>query len=137
MKKIVLFVLFGISAHAQEWNPDLESAKRQAAESGKKVLLYFSAAESCQPCQNLEQTVFASPEFIAYADKNYVLARPVFAAAASFAEKADNLLIVEKYNKDGFFPWVVILDSKGKVVNKVGQYDNEPPLTYLKKLERS
>lgn len=133
MKRIAL-LLFCLTAGAQEWNPDLESAKLSALTSNKRILLYFSA-ESCEPCQNLEETVFKSDEFRAYAERHYILTRPVFNESASLTEKAEQLLIIEKYNKDGFFPWVVILDSSGKILNKVGQYDGERPLAYLKKLE--
>lgn len=131
----IAMLLLGLSVSAQDWNPDLEGAKQAAMSSGKKILLYFSA-ESCLPCQDLEERVFASDEFKAYAERNYILAKPVFNDSASLTEKADQLLIVEKYNKDGFFPWVVILDASGKILNKVGQYDNETPMAYLKKLER-
>ncbi len=128
------FLLLTVMGHAQ-WNDNLDLARREAQQVGKKVLLYFSAAERCTPCQDLEQNVFASAEFEAYASKHFVLVKPVFDDTAPFHEKADNLLIVEKYNKDGFFPWVVILDATGKIVNKVGQYNNESPLDYLKRLE--
>jgi|SRR5690606_32405120 len=133
--KLWVLCLVALTGHAQEWNTDLESAKREAARNGRKVLLYFSAAERCTPCQDLEQNVMSSVEFTTYAAKHFVLVKPVFDDTAPMIEKAENLLIVEKYNKDGFFPWVVILDASGKVINKVGQYNNESPIQYLKRLE--
>jgi thioredoxin-related protein len=133
--KLLVLGLLAWAGHAQQWNSDLEQAQREAAREGKKVLLYFSASGHCAPCQDLEEKVFSSDEFKAYAGKHFVLVKPEFDDKATFAEKADNLLIVEKYNKDGFFPWVVILDPSGKAINKVGQYNNESPIAYLKRLE--
>ena len=135
MKTFTLLLLIGFTSAAQEWTADLASARQAAMTSGKKILLYFSA-DSCAPCEDLEETVFASDEFKAYAERHYILARPIFNDSASLTEKADQLLIIEKYNKDGFFPWVVILDASGKILNKVGKYDGERPMAYLKRLDR-
>lgn len=120
---------------SQEWIADLDVALQQASEVDKPVLLYFSVPEACIPCEKLEEKVFSSKEWIDFVQQNYVLARPQFESTASFEKKAENLLIVEKYNKDGFFPYVVILDKSGKIVGKTGTYNNEPPETYIALLE--
>jgi protein disulfide-isomerase len=45
-----------------QWETNLEDAQRQAAASGRLVLVHFSATW-CQPCQRLEKTVFSQPGF--------------------------------------------------------------------------
>ncbi len=135
------FVAFAImSCHmisAQHWIDDLEEARRIAAASNKMVLLYFAVSESCESCRALEEKVFRSDEFKDFADTRFVLARPEFRAHEPIETKAEKLMIVEKYNKDGFFPLVVILDRNLKVLGKTGAYDGEPPAEYIRKLKNS
>jgi len=55
--------------------------------------------------------VFKSPEFLAFADDNYVMVKIDFSYQQDDKEQLQkNLLIVEKYNKDGFFPHVVVFE---------------------------
>ena len=46
-------------------------------------------------------------------------------------EVRQNLLIVEKYNKDGFFPLVVLLNKEAKKLGNIGVYKNETPSQYI------
>ena len=48
--------------------------------------------------------------------------------------KNQNLLLAEKYNKEGFFPLVVLLNSSDKVLGKMG-FENCSSAEYLKKLQ--
>ena len=137
MKKwLIAVVLLGTAmSHAQQWHKDLDAAFKKAAREQKMVLLLFSLPDACETCDRLEKNVIGSEVFKAYAKNKYVLARPDFSDSASPETKIDNLLIVEKYNKDGFFPWVVILDANAKVLGKMGAYNNESPGEYIDKLQ--
>jgi thioredoxin-related protein len=42
-----------------------------------------------------------------------------------------NRKLAEKYNNDGSFPLVVVLDNTGKVIGKMG-YKNVSPEEYIK-----
>lgn len=119
----------------QQWNASLEKALKEASASDQKVLLYFSVHEACQICRELEEKVFASEEFQAFTSGRYVLARPDFKETDSFEEKAGKLIIVEKYNKDGFFPLVVILDKNSRVLGKTGVYKGETAGEYINVLK--
>lgn len=136
MKTILamIMIMFNSLLHAQEWNSELDVAIQKAKAEDKLVLLYFSVPEDCDICQQLEDNVWKSEEFKAYAKANYILAKPDFDGAAPIEKKAENLLIVEKYNKDGFFPLVVLLDINSKVLGKTGIYNGEEPVAYLKML---
>ena len=127
-RRLLLFTCLmspAIAAYAQQWESDLQHAARTAASSQKKILLYFSVNELCEVCRNLERDVFASPEFLSFAADHFVMVRPSFSDADSFEEKSEKLLIVEKYNKDGFFPHVVILDRHLKILGKMPVYNGE------------
>ena len=138
MKKLVIAVMLMSNPmiYAQEWINDLNVALQEAGKQDKNVLLYFSVPDACDICQQLEKNVLQSAEFQAYAKANFVLAQPDFHESIPLDAKAENLLIVEKYNKDGFFPLVVILDKNAKVLGKTGVYNNETPFEYLRLLEK-
>jgi sensor domain CHASE-containing protein len=48
--------------------------------------------------------------------------------------KKANVALAEKYNKEGFFPLVVVLDANGKVVAKKG-YENQTAEKFIAELQ--
>lgn len=118
---------------SQEWKTNLKDAFTESKISGKDVLLFFSVSETCEACIELEETVFQTTEFKGYASENYILVKQDFQAAKG-TNIEENLLIVEKYNKDGFFPWVVIISKDGKVLGNIGVYNGESSHQYVDKL---
>ena len=131
----ILLILFCTTLHAQQWIGDLADGLRLARENDRKVLLFFSVADGCAVCRDLEQKVFASPGFIAYAADRFVMVKEDFSEGTPEA-KIEHLAIVEKYNRDGFFPLVLILDSSGKVLTKTGPYEGESAELYIRMLEK-
>jgi len=137
MKKAsILFVLLAnaIAGQAQEWKNNLNDAVREASASGKNVLLFFSVTEHCHSCEKLNENVLESTEFLDYAKSNYILVKQDF-GADNLENMEENLLIVEKYNKDGFFPLVVIINKNAKIVGQIGAYKEETPAQYVALLE--
>ena len=63
---------------------------------------------------------------------------------ADFPRKAKNALpaaqqeannkLAETYNKNGYFPLVVVLDKNGKVLGNAG-YEKTTPAAYIKKID--
>lgn len=143
MKRIILTVLFCgsiLNCTAQQWEKNLDLGLKAAAQQNKKVLLFFSVPEYCDTCVKLEQNIFKSPEFLAFANDHYVLVKIDFSYNQEDLSKdalEKNLLIVEKYNKDGFFPHVVVLDSAAKIALKTNVYNNESPKEYLALLKKN
>ncbi len=129
---IILFT--GLPLYAQEWQSEVSTALRSASQSNKKVLLYFSAGKSCEECRVIEESVFSTDAFLEYAQPLYVLTRVAFDANAEPEKKAENLLVVEKYNKDGFFPFVVVVDRSGRVIGNTGIYEGEDAEAFIRKL---
>ena len=126
------------SGHGQDWNTDLNTAFEKASSQNKKVFLFFTVPEFCERCESLEKHIFLSKEFQDYAADNFILTRIEFNINPGFSvsaeANAENLLIVEKYNKDGFFPLVVLLNKQHRVLGKLGVYQNETPEKYLQLL---
>ena len=135
---ILLFVMLGITnGHGQKWQQSIEQALAEAEINNKKILLFFSVSEQCDNCVQLEKNVFSSDAFIAYANENYILVKMDFsdnAETATAEVMQKNLLIIEKYNKDGFFPLVVVLNKDLKVLGKTGLYENETPDQFISQI---
>jgi thioredoxin-related protein len=137
---LVFFSVLAQRAAGQQWQSDLQLGLKEAALQNKKVLLFFSVPQSCDACSKLERNIFKSPEFIEFAIENYVLVKIDFSYEAQELTKDElekNLLIVEKYNKDGFFPHVVVLNKEAKITNKIGVYTRETPQQYLSLLRNN
>lgn len=75
---LVLFaVATGDRAPAESgirWQPNLEAAKRLAAQTNRLVLMHFWT-ESCGPCMKMEREVFSRPEVAAAIEANFVPVR--------------------------------------------------------------
>ncbi|MFE3849034.1 thioredoxin family protein [Flavobacterium sp. LB3P45] len=134
-KTMVLMLLFFVTiGYSQEWKTNFEVTKTEANNQNKNILLVFSGSDWCGPCIKLDRDIWKSAEFMEYAKNNLILER------ADFPKKKQNQLspeikkqnqsLAEKYNKDGMFPLVVVLDKNGKVLAKTG-YKKVSPTEYV------
>ncbi|MEH6405720.1 MAG: thioredoxin family protein [Leeuwenhoekiella sp.] len=140
MKKKFLFVLFFASvciANAQEWQTDFTAAKQIAAKQDKTIILVFQGSDWCAPCIKLGKEVWSTPEFKSYAKDHFVMLQADFprkkANALAPEQQEKNNQLAEKYNQNGYFPFVVILDENGKVLGETG-YQKMQPKEYIKLL---
>ncbi len=140
MKKVFLGLLFLslTSGFSQNWKTNFEEVKKEAAEQNKKILLVFSGSDWCGPCIKLDKNIWQSKEFKSYSDKNYVLYRADFPKkkANQLPEelRKQNLALAEKYNQDGNYPLVILMDAKGKILGMLG-YMNLDPSEYIEQLK--
>ena len=137
----ILFVLIMNTARlsAQEWRTDWDTAKVEAEKANKKLILVFSGSDWCIPCIKLEKEIWENPSFYQYAQQHYVLFR------ADFPKRKKNKLpeaiqqlnegLASEYNPKGYFPLVVVLDSKGKVKGQLG-YEKSTPEAYIALIEQ-
>lgn len=123
--------------HAQEWNLDLNDAMKIAQDSNKPIILVFSGSDWCSPCIKLEKEIWESTEFQVYAKEHYVMVRADFpkrkSNKLSDEQEAINAQLAEKYNSDGYFPLVVVMDKNALVLGKTG-YKKLSPNEYIEHL---
>ena len=127
IKMLILLFFIATIGYSQEWKTNFEEAKKEATEQNKKILLVFSGSDWCAPCIKLDKNIFQSDFFKKEAKKKWILLK------ADFPKKKGNQLspeltesnkqLAEKYNKQGNFPLVILLDSNGKVIGMRG-YEN-------------
>ncbi len=141
MKKIVLLfaaILFSITLSAQEWQTDFETAKELSSEENRPIILVFQGSDWCAPCIKLDREIWSTDEFKAYAKDNLVMLQADFPRKKKNAlpdeQQQKNNQLAEKYNKQGYFPFVVVLDKEGKVLGEAG-YEKTSPEAYIEKLE--
>ncbi|MFV7235638.1 MULTISPECIES: thioredoxin family protein [Flavobacterium] len=137
MKKslLLLFLLIGTLGYSQNWKVNFEEAKAEAAKENKNILLVFSGSDWCAPCMKLEKVVWKSEDFQMEAEKKWVLYKADFpkkkANQLSPELSESNKKLAEKYNKNGSFPLVVLLDKTGKVIGITG-FKNVSASDYIK-----
>lgn len=138
--KSALFPLLLITSFfcfSQQWETDFERAYERSITEKKLLLLVFSGSDWCMPCIKLDKQIWQSSYFKTYAEENLVLYK------ADFPSKKKNRLpvelanankaLAEKYNKQGFFPLVILFDNELQIRNKKG-YLNVSPENYIEQL---
>ena len=120
---------------AQNWLTDFEQAKKTASEQDKNIIIVFSGSDWCAPCIKLDKNIWQSESFKNEAAKDWVLIKANFprkkANELSKEQTEHNRKLAEKYNIEGSFPLVVILDKNGKLLGKMG-FKNVSPEEYIK-----
>lgn len=142
MQKIIviglLFFGFALTANAQEWLTDIEKAKEVAAKEDRNIILVFQGSDWCAPCIKLEKEVWSTDEFKDYAEDHFVMLKADFPRKKQNALPAEqqerNKKLAERYNQNGYFPLVVVLDKEGNVLGETG-YKKITPKEYIELLE--
>ena len=137
MRKLLLLFALAISnfAVSQEWQTNFEEAKKIATEQDKNVVIVFSGSDWCAPCIKLDKNIWQSDTFKKEAVEDWIVVRADFprkkANELSKEQTEHNRKLAEKFNLEGSFPLVVILDKNGKVLGKMG-FKNVSPEEYIK-----
>uniref|UniRef100_UPI00404B6EB9 thioredoxin family protein n=1 Tax=Gelidibacter sp. TaxID=2018083 RepID=UPI00404B6EB9 len=141
MKRIyILITLFLCSIqmmNAQEWVTDFGKAKEIATQQKKTIILVFQGSDWCAPCIKLEREVWQTDVFKDYAATHFVMLKADFPKrkknVLSVKQTEQNNKLAEVYNKNGYFPLVVVLDKNGKILGETG-YKKLSPQEYIKLL---
>lgn len=140
MKKIIVltFLLFiSVISFAQEWQINFDEAKAIASKNNQKIVLVFQGSDWCAPCIKLDKEIWSTEAFQTLAKDTFVMLQ------ADFPKRKGNKLtpelqehnnnLAEKYNPNGYFPFVVVLDKEGRVLGSSG-YEKSTPENYFNKL---
>ncbi|WP_276167698.1 thioredoxin family protein [Zobellia alginiliquefaciens] len=142
MKKVffLVFMMVALSLSAQKWEDSYQDAVVLAKKENKNLLLVFAGSDWCGPCIKLDKTIWQSEDFKKFAEAHLVLYK------ADFPRKKANKLnkelalqnnnLAERYNSNGHFPLVVLLNEEEKVIGKTGYLKLSPTeyITHLKSM---
>jgi len=133
---ITFLMIFNIST---DWLTDITLAKEIATQENKLILLNFSGSDWCAPCIKMKRDVFESEVFKHFAEENLVLLRADFPRLKKNQPAKEqvqhNEALAEKYNPHGKFPFTVLLDAKGTVIEEWDGYANQTPDVFVSELE--
>ncbi|MDR2982452.1 MAG: thioredoxin family protein [Puniceicoccales bacterium] len=117
------------------WLTDMEDAKRQAAQSGKDILVAFVANDSFPWSQRLDADVFSRPAFAVIANKSFVFVMVDFPKTYSLTpEQAKKNTELRKNWGVRSFPTVILADAHGRPYAVTG-YRNVGAADYARHLE--
>jgi len=119
--KVKLLLLLPLFLSLQnEWRNNLEEAKNIAQKEHKYILLNFSGSDWCGPCIRMRKEFFESVVFKEMADSELILVNADFPRnkknQPSAAQQKMNDEMADKYNAQGKFPYTLLLDHEGKVL---------------------
>lgn len=132
-------MLFFTSAlFCQEWQANYAEALAVAKEQHRPLLLVFAGSDWCAPCIKLDKSIWQSAIFRTYAKENYILYKADFprkkANRLPEAIAEQNSTLAEKYNPNGHFPLVLLLDERGNILGETG-YRKSTPEAYIEHLK--
>ncbi len=120
---LLITILVADTAVAQNarWHQMVNTAQKEAQETGKPILMYFTGSDWCPYCINMRRNVFVQPAFREWAKEKVVLLEVDFPRnkRQAPAVKGQNDELKRRYNVTGY-PTVVFTDGQGKQVGRIG-----------------
>lgn len=103
------------------WSDDPKKALEEAKRSRKLVLMDFTGSDWCSWCMKLDKEVFSQAKFKDYAKNKLVLVEVDFPRRKPLPKpkQEKNEELAKQYQIQGF-PSVVVLNSEGKEVGRLG-----------------
>ncbi|MFD0940213.1 thioredoxin family protein [Pedobacter boryungensis] len=133
--KSISIALFAFLFVPQLWSSNFPETQKKAKTTHQLILVNFSGSDWCGPCIRLREEIFESTVFEKYASTNLLLVR------ADFPRQKKNQLskeqvklnesLAEQYNKDGRFPFTLLVDENGKVLKTWDGYPDETPEQFI------
>lgn len=138
--KLLFIALFGLFATSLNWMGDFSQAQELAKANHKQILINFSGSDWCGPCIRLRKEILESENFEGYASNNLLLVRADFPRQQKNqlpkAQVKLNEALAERYNKDGKFPYTVLVDENGKVLKAWDGFPDESPEAFIAEIDR-
>ncbi|MGE0077181.1 MAG: thioredoxin family protein [Bacteroidales bacterium] len=112
------------------WHNDYNKTLEIAKAKNRPILIVFSGSDWCKPCIKLREQILVKPEFSKWAKDNAVCVTADFPKqkknALSPMQQKQNEVLAEKFNPNGIFPLVIILNSNEKILGFKGFEDVSP-----------
>ena len=131
--------MLSMFASSSEWLTDFNKAQQEAVQSHKMILLNFSGSDWCGPCIRMKKEVFGADAFNTYAAEHLLLVNADFPRLKkdqlSKEQAQQNEALADKYNKEGKFPFTVLLDASGRVLKTWDGLPNESPERFVEQIK--
>jgi len=133
--KALLITLISCITLPIVWSGNFNETLQQARSSHKVILVNFSGSDWCGPCIRLKEEIFDSQTFQDYAKDHLLLVRADFPRQKKNKLPAEqvklNEALADQYNKEGKFPFTLLVDENGKVLKKWDGFPDESPAQFV------
>jgi thiamine biosynthesis lipoprotein len=133
---LLILILFSLSRSTAQIYEQKDIAFEKAKTENKPVFLVFSGSDWCMPCIKFEKKILTDPGFMVFAKENLVILNADFPQRVN-QEKAllmQNEELAEKYNPQGYFPHLLLLNANGDVLTTL-QYINQSAAEFIDEFE--
>lgn len=131
MRILLITLLSSFLLSNDPWGTDLDKAKESAQAGHKLIMLNFSGSDWCGPCIRMHKELFESKAFTNYASDHLVLVNADFPRLKKHQLTPEQLKknnkLAETYNKEGNFPFTLLLSADGKVLKTWDGYPKASP----------
>ena len=121
------------------WLGNFNEAQKEAMQEHKLILINFSGSDWCGPCIRLRKEILESDMFENYATQNLILVRADFPREKKNRPDKEqiklNNALADKYNPEGKFPYTLLVDGTGKVLQRWDGYPNETPQQFVEQIK--
>jgi thioredoxin-related protein len=135
MRFLLMTIISALFVTTNIWETDFIRAKQAAQAEHKYILLNFSGSDWCGPCIQMHKEIFETDVFDQYAKENLVLAKADFPRLKknqlSKEQQSKNDQLAELYNKEGKFPFTLLLTSEGRVLKTWEGHPHLSPDAFL------
>jgi thioredoxin-related protein len=139
MKFFLIPIITLCSLFSTAQSAGLSAVESDAKENNKLILLIFSGSDWCIPCIKMEKEIFQKESFTTYAKDHLVLLHADFPRLKKHQLPKDqakqNEELAEKYNKQGSFPFTVLLNPDGKVLKEWDGLVASRPEDFIKQIQ--
>lgn len=137
MKLLLIYIMMPLTMGVS-WLGNFETARTDAKQEHKLILINFSGSDWCGPCIRLRKEILESSDFETYATGHLVLVRADFPRQKKNQLSKDqvklNEALADIYNKDGKFPYTLLVDENGKVLKSWDGFPDETPEQFVKQI---
>jgi thioredoxin-related protein len=139
MKLLAFFITIFLAVNIT-WLGNFDEAQKQATQEHKLILINFSGSDWCGPCIRLRKEILESGTFEDYAAQNLVLVRADFPREKKNQPSKEqiklNNALADKYNPDGKFPYTLLIDDTGKILQAWEGFPNLTPEQFVNQIQQ-
>ena len=137
--RFIFFLIIGFISTPAIWSSNFNETAKIAKESNKLILVNFSGSDWCGPCIRLKNEIFLTEVFEKFASEKLLLVRADFPRQKKNklpeAQVKLNEMLAERYNKDGKFPFTLLVNSEGKILKTWDGLPKENAAQFVQQLE--
>ena len=132
IKQFIFSILlaFGLTLQAQTTFTSFDEVTETSLDTNKPILLIFQGSDWCAPCIKFERNIWSTPTFQSYAEENLLIVKADFprrkSNQLSAEHTAQNKELAERYNPNGYFPFVVLLNPDLSIRKSFSYMDLDP-----------